>query len=159
MSLVDVTTAKLHLRVDTADEDTLIAIWLGVADQQVAKFLNRNVYVDGSALTAAIAAAPAALAAATVTYDAAIVAAELLAEEVDRKAAKRYAEDAYTVAKTASDMAQAGIVVNDSIKAAILLIVGDLYGLREDTSVGVSVASIPQGARSLLMPYRVAMGF
>lgn len=153
MPLVDATTAKLHLRVDNAAEDTLITIWLAVADQQVAQFLNRNVYADLGTLNAATAAAPAALATATTAYETAVIAAELLDDEVDREAALKYAEEAYTKAQNESDRAQRGIVVNDTIKAAILLTMGELYEHRGETSKG-----LPEGAMSLLMPYRVWMG-
>lgn len=49
------------------------------------------------------------------------------------------------------------MVVNDSIRAAILLILGHLYANRED--VGLQQAyELPMGARSLLWPYRVGLG-
>lgn len=50
------------------------------------------------------------------------------------------------------------IVANKAIIAAILLTMGHLYANREASVVGVSVAELPQGARSLLMPHRVQMG-
>lgn len=49
------------------------------------------------------------------------------------------------------------IVVNDAIKAAILLILGSLYANRENEIVGVSVAELPMGSRSLLQPYRTGL--
>jgi hypothetical protein len=151
--LVDLATAKLHLRVDTTDEDTLIAMWIGVAAQQVAEFMNRYVYETQEDLDAAIAAAPAALAAATVVYDAAIEAADALEEEVESDAATKYAEEAYALAQTVSDMTQRGMVANESIKAAVLLTTGNLYEHR-----GTDADELPKAARSLLRPYRVAMG-
>jgi hypothetical protein len=48
-----------------------------------------------------------------------------------------------------------GMVVNEAIKAAVLLIVGSLYAQREDVVVGVSVAQLPNGAEWLLAPYKV----
>lgn len=50
------------------------------------------------------------------------------------------------------------VVVNPSITAACLLITGHLYANREDVVTGVSVAQLPMGSQSLLMPYRVNMG-
>jgi hypothetical protein len=50
------------------------------------------------------------------------------------------------------------IVITKSITAACLLILGNLYANREDAIVGVSVAELPQGSRSLLSPYRVQLG-
>lgn len=48
-----------------------------------------------------------------------------------------------------------GMVVNDTIKSAVLLIVGHLYAHREDVVVGVSVAQLPNGAEWLLAPHKV----
>jgi hypothetical protein len=48
-----------------------------------------------------------------------------------------------------------GIVVNDQIKAAVLLTVGHLYANREDVVVGASVSALPHGADCLLQPYKV----
>ncbi|MFJ3487733.1 head-tail connector protein [Pseudomonas sp. NPDC090202] len=50
------------------------------------------------------------------------------------------------------------MVINKSITAACLLILGNLYANREDNVVGVSVAELPQGSRSLLSPFRVGLG-
>lgn len=50
------------------------------------------------------------------------------------------------------------ILINPSIKAACLLILGHLYMNREDVVVGVTAVELPMGSRSLLMPYRVKMG-
>lgn len=49
------------------------------------------------------------------------------------------------------------MVVNDAIRAAILLISGHLYRNREDV-VAESVTQLPMGAHSLLWPYRVGLG-
>lgn len=50
------------------------------------------------------------------------------------------------------------IVINSSIRAACLLIVGNLYGNREDVVVGTISSELPGGSRSLLMPYRIGWG-
>ncbi|MCY0385652.1 head-tail connector protein [Robbsia sp. Bb-Pol-6] len=50
------------------------------------------------------------------------------------------------------------IVVNDAIRAAILLILGRLYANREDTVVGATVFDLPTGSKQLLYPYRVGLG-
>ena len=49
-------------------------------------------------------------------------------------------------------------IVNYAIKAAILLMLGHLYANREDVVAGVSVAQLPNGARSLLRPHRIVNG-
>jgi len=52
------------------------------------------------------------------------------------------------------------IVAPPSVIAAILLTVGRLYENRSDMSVGsrVTLVALPEGAKSLLLPYRVGMG-
>jgi len=51
-----------------------------------------------------------------------------------------------------------GIMLNATIQAALLLIVGHLYANREDVVVGLSAAQLPNGAQYLLQPYRYGMG-
>ena len=46
-------------------------------------------------------------------------------------------------------------MVNDQIKAAVLLTVGHLYANREDVVAGASVAALPNGAEYLLQPFKV----
>lgn len=52
------------------------------------------------------------------------------------------------------------MVVNDAIKAAILLILGHLWRNREDvvTGQGAAAVQLPLGARTLLFPHRVGLG-
>lgn len=65
--------------------------------------------------------------------------------------------DAAVLAGTAGD---APMVVNDVIRAAILLYVGDLHTHRENTVVatGSGPVLLPQGSRFLLQPYRANLG-
>lgn len=113
MALVTLEQARLHLRVDETEEDSLIALWINAAELSAQSFLGRNVYTDQDELDAAVNAG------------------------------------------TAGDDP---MVVNDLIRAAILLTVGHLYANREDVAAGVSFAKIPVGAEYLLMPHRVKMG-
>ena len=50
------------------------------------------------------------------------------------------------------------ILINASVRAACLLILGSLYANREDVVVGVTSSELPMGSRSLLTPYRVGWG-
>lgn len=50
------------------------------------------------------------------------------------------------------------IVMNDSIRAAVLLTVGHLYANREENVTGTIVSELKTGVQSLLMPYRISMG-
>jgi len=155
MSLVTLESAKLHLRVDTSDEDALIAVYITAAEQSAVSLLDRGVYVDGTALTAAKAAAPGALETASAAYDAAIEAAQAMTDDALQVAATQAAENAWLKACVTHRQTMDGMVVNEAIKAAVLLIVGSLYTQREDAVVGVSVEQLPNGAEWLLAPYRV----
>jgi exosome complex RNA-binding protein Rrp42 (RNase PH superfamily) len=114
-----------------------------------------HVDADGTALQTAMTAAPAALTAATAAKESAVTAAEALTDADEKAAALQVAETAYMRALVAYRQAFDGIVVNDTIKAAVLLTVGSLYAQREDVVVGASVAALPNGADYLLQPYKV----
>lgn len=155
MSLVSISEAKLHLRVDNADEDAMIGIYINAAEQAAIKALDRCVYADNTALQTAMTAAPAELTAATAAKDAAVTAAEALTDADEKAAALQVAETAYMRALVAYRQVFDGIVVNDQIKAAVLLTVGHLYANREDVVAGASVAALPNGADYLLQPFKV----
>ncbi len=104
--IVDLPTAKLHLRVDHADEDLTIGIYIGAAEARVSEYLNRTIYADA----------------------------------------------------TAQGTDTEGIVANDAIKAALLLIVGHLYANREDVISGPAAVALPKGSEFLLFPYRTNLG-
>ncbi len=50
------------------------------------------------------------------------------------------------------------IVMSDSIRAAMLLILGHLYANREDSAIGLTAVELPMGSQYLLRPDRVGMG-
>lgn len=155
MSFVTLAEAKIHLRVDGTDEDSLIGLYINAAEQSAVSLLDRGVYVDGTALTAAKEAAPGELDTAIAAYEAAMTAAEDLTDETAISAVIQVAGNDLLRAKVAYRQTMDGIVVNDTIKSAVLLIVGHLYAHREDVLSGVSVAKLPNGAEWLLAPYRV----
>ena len=155
MILVTLESAKLHLRVDTSDEDALIAVYITAAEQSAVSLLDRGVYVDGTALGVARAAAPGELDTAIAACEAAVTAAELLSDADAQDAAIQTAENNLLRANVAYRQTMDGMVVNEAIRAAVLLIVGSLYAQREDVVVGVSVAKLPNGAEWLLAPYKV----
>lgn len=147
--------AKTHLNVVGADDDATITLKASAAEQIAIAHLNRNVYVDQAAMDAAVALVPSALIAAGVAYAAADAAADLITDSDARLAEKAYAFNQYSSAYLAGAATRNGIVINDMIIAAMLLILGDLYQSREDTVIGVSVNSMPNGARSILNMQRV----
>ena len=155
MSFVTLEEAKLHLRVDGTDEDSLIGLYINAAEQAAIKAMDRGVYADNTAVQTAMTAAPAALTAATAAKEAAVTAAEALTDADEKAAALQAAENAYTRALVAYRQVFDGIVVNDQIRAAVLLTVGHLYANREDVVVGVSVSALPAGVDCLLQPFKV----
>jgi len=53
VSLIDLPTAKLHLRADGSYEDDLIQLYIDAAESNAISFLNRNVYPTQADLDAA----------------------------------------------------------------------------------------------------------
>ena len=157
MSFVTLEEAKLHLRVDGIDEDSLIDLYINAAEQAAIKALDRGVYADNTALQTAMTAATAALTAATAAKEAAATAAEALTDADEKAAALQAAENAYMRALVAYRQVFDGIVVNDQIKAAVLLTAAQMNDKREEAEMGVgaSVSALPNGADHLLQPFKV----
>lgn len=89
---------------------------------------------------------------------------ELLLAAAEDSAAQFMNRRFYGDAETMADAVLAGeagndpILINPSVKAACLLILGHLYANREAVVVGASTNELPLGSRSLLTPYRVGWG-
>lgn len=66
--------------------------------------------------------------------------------------------EALTAAVLSGTAGDDPMIINDQIKAAVLLTVGHLYANREEVVVGTITAELPKGSRSLLQPYRVDIG-
>ena len=158
MSLIDLPSAKAHLRVASDYPDAQVSVYLSAAETMAAQFLNRNIYADQGALDTAVAAVPAALILAGTAYESAMTAAEAITDTVARAAAEEYAAAVYAAAQDSARRTRAGIVIDDMIRAGALLILGHLFANREDTVVGATVERLPQGSRAVLQPHRVSMG-
>lgn len=155
MPLVDLATAKMHLRVTHDSEDTLIEAFVASAQEQAQAFLNRNLYAGESDLAGAIAAAPEALAAASVAYDAAMEAAGALENGTEAALNYRAARDAYSAAIEEWRRTVYGMVANESVRTGVLLITASLWEHRGDED---AVVGIPQAARTFLWPWRIGLG-
>lgn len=59
MPLVSQDQALAHLRAEAGDEDALITLYLGAAEQSVLDYLNRQVFASAEALAAAVTAGTA----------------------------------------------------------------------------------------------------
>lgn len=157
MTLVSLPVAKLHIRAeDAADEE--VSPYLSAAELAAVNFLNRRVYADQGAFDTAIAGVPAMLTAAGLAHTVAVEAEEALDDPIARSTGVAHADAVYSRAQEDARQIRAGMVVNDAIRAAVLLICGHLYANREDVVTGVSVAQMPMGSQYLLHPYRVGLG-
>ena len=155
--LIDLETAKLHLRIDGAAEDALIEMWIVAAERWVSAYLNRGVYVDQDALTGALGSAPAALAAASAAYGAAVTEAYDLPWGAQRQEALEMASSNFRRAEAAVRMARWGMVADELIRTAVLLVLAHLYENRQEVQ-GSAANQIPMGVRDLLQPYRLGLG-
>lgn len=155
MALVDVVTATRELRLTLEPgEDADLERKLAAAEEQAVLYLGRNVYAASGDLAAALAALPA-LTAASTTYESAMAAAALTVNSTQRSAEERLARDTYGAAVADWDRTKRGMVVNDSIRTAILLIAGSLWEHRGDEDV---IVGVPPAAERLLWPFRVDIG-
>lgn len=157
MSIIALTTAKAHLRLESDYPDDQVQGKLDAAESSAAQFLNRRIFEDQGALDTAVAAVPAALVAAGAAYQAAMTTAGEIEDAVARCAAEGYALRVYRSAQTAADETYAGIVMNPQIEAAILLTLGHIFENRQDVQQG-AVQQLPIGATQLLFPFRVGLG-
>jgi hypothetical protein len=148
MPFIILATAKAHLRIDDTDGDTDLTLKIAAAERMSVEYLQCNVYADQTALDTAIAAVPATLAAAKVAYDAAYLAAVAI-DDVDLSLMEQaQAMTVYMRAVYAATRTRQGVVINELIIAAILLILGRLFEVREDD------AEVPRAAQDLLSPFR-----
>ena len=148
MPFLTLAQAKSHLRIDDSDGDTDLTLKLAAAERAATEYLNCNVYADQTALSTAIAAVPATLAAAKVTYDAAYLVAIAIEDADVSLIEQAYAMTVYMRAVYAATRTRAGIVINEQVQSAMLLILGRLYEVREDD------AELPRAAQDLLSPFR-----
>lgn len=148
MPFITLSQAKAHLRIDDTDGDTDLTLKIAAAERAAVEYLQCNVYADQTALNAAIAAVPAALATAKATYDAAYIVAAAI-EDVDLSLMEQaHAMSLYMRAVYAATRTRQGVVINELIIAAMLLILGRLFEVREDD------AEMPRAAQDLLNPFR-----
>lgn len=54
--LLDLATAKLHLRIDGSEEDALVQLYRQAAQDSAEMFLNRKIYEDSGALAEGVLA-------------------------------------------------------------------------------------------------------
>ena len=148
MSFITLAQAKLHCRITDSDSDTDLTLKISAAELAAVEYLQCNVYADQSALNTAVAAVPATLAAAKAAYIVADAAADALTDYDLAIDGKAQALSVYMRALYAATRTRNGVVINDLIIAAMLLILGRLFEVREDDS------EMPRAAQDLLAPFR-----
>jgi len=158
MSIVPLSEAKAHLRLEPDFPDAQLAGKLAAAEQRAAHFINRAIFASDTDLQTAIAAVPQQLADAGTAFRAALEAAAALPDQDAALLMKDAAWRAYTAAITAARETASGIVATEDIKAAILLTLGHLFNNVSDVEVGTIVTPMDYGAQYLLMPHRIGWG-
>lgn len=150
MPLVDVATAvrELRLTLEPGEEEDLERK-LTAAEEQAFLYLGRNVYATPEELAAAIATAT--LTTATSAYEAAMITAALIVSSTQRGAEERLARDTYAAAIDQWDRVMRGMLLNDSIKVAILHIAGNLWEHRGDEE---DIVGVPPSAERFLWHFR-----
>lgn len=159
MSLIDDVTAKAHLRIVDGEDDGNLALYTNAAELSAQQYLNRSVYADAAAMASAQSSAATAYSDARTAYAAAVQAAQALPFD-QQSVAMQVANDAFSQATAAYLSVMRGMVINDEIKAAMLLILSHLYTNREQVIVDYRAAAIevPKGAETLLFHYRMGLG-
>lgn len=160
MSVITIELAMKHLRAESEDLDD-VQSKLDAAEDAAEQYLNRKLFVDGTELWAALTTVITLRSQCRVVLDSALSEASLIDNFDDRLMAERDAQCRYKESLRNVAMISRGIVLNKSITAACLLMLGHLWANREDTVTGINTSSVielPHGSRSLLFPYRVDLG-
>lgn len=173
---VSLAEAKLHLRVDGTDEDTLINSLIAAATAMAENFTWRTImttvyeYIDDDFdPVIELDTYPIASIDSVKYYDTTNTLQTLSASNYESNLNESPATirpksgltwpdvydryDAVTVRFTAGYASAA--VVPAPIKQAVLMVIGHLYANREDVVTGTQVNSMPQSSQYLLTPYRV----
>lgn len=156
MGLIDIERAMRHVLAEPEDQD-LVQDKLDAAEEAAMAFLNRRVFSDQAELDAARAGMAASMELARAAHSAAVEAANAVSDQHDRRRLLDHARQALADAHDAVDAAAYGMVLNASITAACLLIVGHLFANREEVVVGVVATELPMASKSLLGPYRTRL--
>lgn len=160
MSVISIDTAIEHLRAED-DDRAFVQGLLEAAEGAACDFMQRRIFADDSALAAGRAAAVAMRAQARAAYATAFASAQLIEDWEGQSSAMTDADFDLKQAMAIADAMARGLVLDSTVQAACLLIVGHLYTNREDVVAGAgtkTAVTLPQGSRFLLAPYRVQMG-
>lgn len=146
---IDIDLVRQHLKVDADDaEDELIEQYIESAVAICEGYCNRKFYQDAEALAEDRSGAKTELVQAKSARD-----AEL--EDTEDCDVQRMIRDAWISTRAAILARYNGVVQDANIVAAILLVIGRLYRVRQDVAAGqnATAVQIPEGARRILEPY------
>lgn len=142
--MIDRDLVIAHLKADDdLAEQALIDQYIASAVTICEGYCNRKIYETDAERATDFDAALLDIITVTDAFETAMADPEL-SEAAGQLYLNRYLEQMAEIRKRTG-----GIVVNDSIRAAILIVTGDLYTKRED----VTVDQIPVGAMRLLQPH------
>ena len=157
MAWITIERARTHCRVEPEYPSDQLQPYMEAAEDAAVRYLNRAVFPSAQELNTALDALPAMLKAAREVYDAAVAAAAAVADETEKQAMLCVAKVKLDNARASAPRILNGIILNPSILSAALLTLGHLYANREDSVIGASAVELPNGAKSLLRPYRLVM--
>lgn len=154
MPLISAEEARRQVRGEPADAEEL-ALFTRGAERAVMRFLNRIVYETEAALADGRTAGAARAATANDVWETANSAEYPSAWARDD--ARRQARVELIRELEEARQMRDGIVINEDIKIAMLLMIGHLFKNREATVAG-GMIEMPLGYQHLLWPYRVGLG-
>lgn len=153
--LIKPNEAIAHLRLNSGYPVEQVQPYIDAAISYVQAHLNRNIYPDQRALDDARDAAIESVVAADITYTEALEEASDIENAQERKLRQQAALYQLEDAKRETNRAIHGMVINGTIKGAMLLTLGNLFENREAVVVGASTVELPQGVPALLRPFRL----
>lgn len=168
---VSLAEAKAHLRVDGSDEDAVIEAMIGAARDYCESYCNRAwaestwLYIVDT-LPAGDDALwlpdPAVTSIASITYvdnnaDVVTLTSSDYSLDAPRQELRPTDDWPNDANRIAISYTSAPASVPKAVKAAMLLVLTDLYEVRSASVVGVNIAANP-AVKALLQPHRVEMG-
>jgi len=158
MPLLTLEQCRMHCRIDGDYDDAILDDLLAAATDAASAYLRRALFADQAALDLALDQLPQDMAAAVTGHEAAVAAANAETNAARAKAMRDVADRRLAVATERSAQLLQGLPANDSIRAAVRLLLGHLYAHREAVVVSTHALDVPVGAAAIAMqlPFGVA---